>query len=883
MVFTDKLMNRKLSLLTYLQSKHPSVSRRFLEIPVFDDNDYLYFLKNAVVVENSQQLRKGQIDMNSDFNDFIDSIINFLVTSNYQNVLVNGYHDSSSNPIWGSEVFSPSVNFMTNFMKSRICYKLCRYIGRDVFQDLFLNTSLYIGVEGNNYVQLCGVKPKGQVNPNTMLERFKKHKRAQVSKESRLLPPDSESLMKEIYPFVRKSLPKKLRKFKVLCAKVVANDKRCQYYSIYSNVCLEKRPLFISTNFDYATSSKKVITFVLTIVGKLFPLRTWGSFRNKHIVFDNVVSYVRMNLGEGYFDNDFSRSIKLLDIGWLGKTRRITSKQDHLKRSELLEKFLKWFFQNFINTLINNFWYVTESSHGMVKSTLCYPHSKWNHLSRVFLKKYMESYLIQLPSVLKDKCTSQGNFMSGHSKLLPKKSDFRLLCIPMKYIQDSANYGNKDFERYFYSIYLDNAIKPIRELVLHKEKEHALTNSRHPRCYSIIDVVKHITEFKDRLKHNGMKNTRLFILKFDIERCYDNIEHDKIFESIEKLFENDCDDKMYYVRQVYSTSMSNPKFGKNHYIIKQEDSMLEFELIFGEKHLKKKTAPKLFIDKVKTLKFTKSHVIQFVKSQVLDSVMLLPNSKLYKRRRGLYQGFPLLATLSDLVLSSIVNENFGFLQKDSCDSILLRLVDDFLVISTSKEVCQTVYDIAASELFRSYGVYANKNKTVLLDNSESGNDLISFVGLNINKKTLDIVKDSQTSQSSVSLNRYRNPAKAFTHLLNCYKNRLTFFFLDLRVCPFKLVLRNVELIMSPVLESFKGYLKYMGKRHYPFDLREQQHFIMCIIRVTIKKYVDINNRPNDSSYFVHSVRLYIASNLAKNPLLKPLKEWILKASISNYA
>lgn len=875
-------MNKKLDLLTYLHSRHLSISRKFLEISVFEDSEYLCFLRNAVVVENSQPLRKVQIDMNSDFNDFIDNIINCLVTSNHQNVLVNGYHDSSSNSIWGGDIFSPSVNFMTNFLKSSICYKLCRYIGREVFQDLFLNTSLYIGVQGNNYIQLCGVKPKGRVNPNNIPQHLKKGNKTQVSNECRMLPPDTESLVSEIYPFVSKSLPKKLRKFKILCENIIRNDKRCQYYSIYSNICLEKTPL-LRNNFDYATSPKKVIMFVLTIVGKVFPLRAWGSVRNKCVVFDKVVSYMRMNSGERYFDNDLSRSIQLLEIGWLGKTRRITSKQDHYKRSELLEKFLKWFFRNFLNNLINNFWHITESSHGMVKSILYYPHSRWNHLSREFLKKYKESYLIQLPSLSKEKDASQGNFMSGHWKLLPKKSDFRLLCIPIKYFHDGANYGNKDFDRYLYSIYLDNNIKPIRELILHKEKEHSLTYSRHPRCYSIIDVVKHITEFKNRLICDGLKDTRLFILKFDIERCYDNIEHDKIFESIEKLFENDCDDKVYYVRQVYSTSMSNPKFGKNHYTIKQEDSILEFEQIFNEKNSKKRTPPKLFIDKVKTLKFTKSQVIQFVKSQVLDSVMLLPNSKLYKRRRGLYQGFPLLSALSDLVLSSIVNENFDFLLKDSCESILLRLVDDFLVISTSKEVCQRVYDIAASEVFRSYGVYANKNKTVLLDNSEMGNNLISFVGLNINTVTLDIMKDSQVSQSNVSLNRYNCPSKAFTHLLSCYKNRLTYFFLDLRVCPLKLVLRNVEIIMYPILESFKRYLKYMRRRHYPFDLREQQHVIMSIILVTLKKYIDVNNRPDEQLYFVHSVKLYIASNIAKNPLLKHLKEWILKLSISDNA
>jgi len=347
-------------------------------------------------------------------------------------------------------------------------------------------------------------------------------------------------------------------------------------------------------------------------------------------------------------------------------------------------------------------------------------------------------------------------------------------------------------------------------------------------------------------------------------------------ESVNDLFDEDSNDKIYYVRQFVESSVFKQELKKQRYIIKDESNVHEYDILQGQNsNFQFNESPKIIVDKAKTIRFKKSQVLEVIREHVLHSTIVLPNNteKYYRRIKGVFQGLPLLATLCDLVYNSLVDKNFQFLFKKS-DSILLRLVDDFLVISTDKSQCQKVYDIALGEEFQLSGALVNTNKTSWVETSTDLEDFIKFVGLKINPSTLEIMPDADSNSSFISLSKYKSFKAVYLYLQWCYKVRLADHFIKLELVSFNSALKNIEIILNAIIESYYIHFKEILLRLGEFDEQSLQEFLLNLLQMTLQKYQLANPSKFGIEEINNMFKRVIVAKLSKNSVFQKTNTWL---------
>ena len=183
---------------------------------------------------------------------------------------------------------------------------------------------------------------------------------------------------------------------------------------------------------------------------------------------------------------------------------------------------------------------------------------------------------------------------------------------------------------------------------------------------------------------------------------------------------------------------------------------------------------------------------------------LIHESKCYLRRRGVFQGCPLLATLCDVAYSDLVEERLLFLDEQS---LLLRLADDFLVLSTDKQQIYYLYQLLKKDLFMSYGASANIAKTIT--NLHKPIDTILFVGIGVDTKSLYVWKNTD-------------------ELLDLQPFELIYLRVLRQIAQVPVTAFSLERVLVPFNRSFPKLIF-----HHVFDEAHCLHFVLRLLEMAL--------------------------------------------------
>lgn len=171
------------------------------------------------------------------------------------------------------------------------------------------------------------------------------------------------------------------------------------------------------------------------------------------------------------------------------------------------------------------------------------------------------------------------------------------------------------------------------------------------------------------------------------------------------------------------------------------DENLELELAVGRKNtIFVENVVNQFRDKYELLGLLADHV---------ERNMVKMGKKFYRQKEGIPQGSVLSSLLCNYFYADLEAHHLQFLQ--SGNSLLLRLIDDFLLITTDRSHAKKYLQIMHDGL-PTYGVRVNPDKTLV--NFEAvvngkkverlvGNRSFPYCGSFIDTKTLDITKDRE--------------------------------------------------------------------------------------------------------------------------------------------
>lgn len=870
-------MKSEINLLDYFRSVGNFKLERSKEVDP-TEKDFLLFLRKTFTIVDltapTRLLYNANKYASLEFADFVDNLIGDFGTQRFQKCPRR--HDKNVSAY-------ESINFQYSQLKGPMWQKLCARVGREAFTQL-IGGSQYLILKDerfpnavifkNDYAEVSKRVTPEHVVTNTNIYYRSRPRRIDV----RLFHSEDSSCITSVLGVSHcksKNLAKKLRGLRDLLTRAKTIDASLNYSEILRTCCQPQAPLSNSI-FERATPILFVYKYVIVVLFTVFPPSTFGGTKGKAVISSAVRKFLKVRTSEVNVLITMNR-LKTSKIAWIGRSSVSTSRQDFAMRKSILLKFLKWMFSELIPTIVKSYWYVTDHC---LKS-LFFLHEVWNDLARNWLRTYTANYLFETKTIRSE--PTEQIFSHGILRLSPKSNEFRPLCIPIKdnTLSDQI-IPNSKFSCRSYAEYDRNFIRPIREIIRFQQKQRwPLHVEQYPECTSVRDVGRHLCNFKKMLMNYHEQLPRLYGVKFDMKHSFDNLNQAKVIQCIESLFDGISDDEEFFVRQYETQSNPSAKFSSRKSLVKLRKDVTDFDLFNSVSCRSTHDKYLIIADKQWTARFSKASIMEFVKGQILTSTVEIPGSayKKFRRKRGIFQGLPLLATFCDIVYNVLAEELIFGSKVADLKSTLLRLADDFLFISTSEHECNTFYDLARSSIAAKYGTYMNEQKCQIISATPTDATTMSFVGLTLDLGSMQLRRNTalfpelaKRSEDSFERN--------LSYLLWHLRLKISDSFLyNRRTQGIQVIADNVKDVLTPILRSVLRVLPTIegDARQWNSQL---EVFLFQMMQVVILKLSsdEYSFETEDRKFLADGLWHTIHSTMSRRDFLVPLL-WNLKQRI----
>ncbi|UKK01164.2 RNA-directed DNA polymerase [Theileria orientalis] len=492
----------------------------------------------------------------------------------------------------------------------------------------------------------------------------------------------------------------------------------------YDTKCLVSEELQ-GTNFS-TVNVGNVYKYVKNIVEKtMSPELLCG--RSNYMKFLKLChSIITLNRGENPSMAELMKRIKITDCAWTkgsyhsrGQTRTIL---------EYLCRLMFFLLQYFIIPVIGRHLHITEC--GFSKYRVYYiKNEEWMRMVRAAKREFLFNGKIcdQLPVV--------GDFPK--IRFVPKHTGMRpiLNCntqagckafyqtLLMKY---NHNY-KPECQCYICYVYYELTNKKHLNSVLRKIHRALTANSRiRPIMGNGVlgynSFYRHLKswwiKFVSSLR--GLDNPKLYYFIADLSRCYERIPHDKLMDALNALPLSDS--TMCVMHKRYIVKLAS---GVNSFSTLEDVSSLSVPKM---SHLSSRLYGKFIItsnfSSTRGSRVTKFDIVSAVSALISSLKLQLPNShtnKYMKLHRGIPQGCCISPFLSNLYLSCLDKNLLSSTQSSFVENgvaitlpnLLVRWIDDFLFVSTSKEDVNNM-----SEILRSNNIGAVMNLNKVFTNAD---------------------------------------------------------------------------------------------------------------------------------------------------------------------
>lgn len=777
--------------------------------------------------------------------EFINMIVELMITKKISNVLKLGYTDGST--VGSSDKYTfKGFNSALELLKSRPLEIIKNVIGTNAFLKLIFYFNGF-WIENNTMIWGYHENKMYEKKPQqlSISLKYMMHKQTTGLKKTNPVILDPWLLLCYIFCYKPSSSnkcdpPKRYRKIFKLIKALISNHKSQmkEYPYIADQICKINTKNF-QDHMSLCADKGDVIKFIMTIIYKVIPLECFGTLRNRSLIMRSIPRLINNTIVSRIPITSALKGVKINDIAWVKPRNNVKlTKAEFYRAKEMFSSFIIWLFQTFICKLVSAFFHVTHAS--QKDRFLFFRHHIWNRITKKFLSKYVTEHLINL----KDNSNSFASFTAnkdliGNLFLQPKKSSFRLIVKPFK--------GNKN-EIVDYFIYQKRKIRPIMQIL----QTIRLKNS----CSSISDIITKIYQFKKRimLQNNGILPA-IYSFKFDAQSAYDSVPHDIIKSVVSERLDTFTQNDTIHVQSLNLIDKTSRIRTRKSVIVDHISklSMIKPMNDFQNRRLFKRSKPK--IDNHETFTFKKSEIINFVIKNSKNTCFHT-KSRSYYRKVGVYQGFPMSALLFNIVYDSLVDDLYmNFPNKK--DTVIVRLIDDFLILSTNKINIDIIKKVTARCLEK-YNLKINRLKT------EFSTTVLTFAGLFLNIKHLICFKQ---------LKNYNNSPMQMSNFRKVYKSLITY--LEMRMkntdlfdfSPYKSGIvgcrKNIMSLVKSIIIKFCNSFKLI-KLKDKFSMPEFHQFISKLY-FNITKKVQMNEiKVNFNMIWVYTIKLLRSKRIVHN-------------------
>lgn len=744
-------------------------------------NGLYELLTSCFVIANSRKIELPQVYADCDHKHVVDQCIVHLIERNlFNNVLTFGYSIGRVDCVTKS-LHCIYTNSNVSRIKNPQWNRLHKLIGTYNFVNLLINYTI-LQFTGSFFMQVVGNRAnEPNTPPSWFYQRSQKQdnlhsetaitlrtsfqRKSSIFKGPGMIPAkdSADELIGKIFlPFLDKIQGMRNSQIKPLIKRLTLNHTRIKYFGILDNVCPRSKNKCGYYHLDTKTPVTQVNRFIIILIEKLIPIRMFGSKRNKANLFNFISVLLRLPVGGSIPLSEILNNLRIEDFDWL-ETNHLVGVQ----RRDLVAHFIFWFFQRFVLKIISTFFYCTEVSSSV--EVLFFRHDVWEAISTPFLGAYFRKYLVHNKVCRNHKSYLLSKFNHSKLRLVPKKAsgEFRVLAAPRKGADEEESIAHLS---HFKSV--TYPVQCILDFIRKKRK------TRFNKILSSNEIIGNIKIFRQTLLKKYGFIPELFFMKFDIESCYDSIRREKAMEIIKGLLENEPG---FFVR---SQAYLNPSTG----------SLKIQNVVNGSRQPRD---DEIYIDNVRTVYLTRQDVLEVLELEFFKTAISF-GGKCYLRKDGLFQGSRLSALVVDLVYDDLVESQTIFRARPKYDNLVIRLADDFLVISSDK--CQILELERISQVgFPEYGAKIKADK-IGIAGSGPLSSVFQFCALEISVTNLNIWKTSNLF--NVPDFRFHSPAKIYQKLRYLYEMRLSYGTVDGHMNEPQTILYQLHHIGNNIAKTF---------------------------------------------------------------------------------
>lgn len=496
------------------------------------------------------------------------------------------------------------------------------------------------------------------------------------------------------------------------------------------------------------------------------------------------------------------------------------SLEDSQNRQELLLELMLWIFDNFLPTLIRSHFYATESAGSKRDNGLTYfRHDVWAKISGFAFDEFSDrSSLAILPH---EEASNTEKYPLGASpiRIMPKTdvqvdrftgiatrsvNGYRpIVCMGRK-----RRVQTEDGSIIIPSI--NSKMIDAFDAVSFEHRKKVENTLKHTvaTISSVPELCRRILNFKQSIESEHTSLPELFFVKVDIKRCFDTIPQDLALRLSQRMLETGDHDEYkdyffhtFLIRKMSPQSQSTKKGEAPHFRLYRrnveypgsETSSMDVARKWSKRYdhrLHQPTAdiPGTFASKSATVVTDLVHgkilngskLAQDLDNHLTRNLVYLEGVRghhIYKQQVGVPQGSKLSTLLCNVVYEELekylLKQVFGD-DPEPIPFMLVRFTDDFLFVTTSQDRATSFLDTMIRGIPK-YGAAVSPEKTIinfpspalsqemLLCRVLESDEVMPFIGVGINTKTLEMLRDSHAVDTTPGDELEQTPTPSLTY------------------------------------------------------------------------------------------------------------------------
>lgn len=564
-------------------------------------------------------------------------------------------------------------------------------------------------------------------------------------------------------------LPKRLRTHALELVRRLRNHQaRCSYSALLQYYCPPARLTNLQkpSIFEQASSVAQVSAFCRTVVTKVIPAALWGQ-QNTQIVMRHIDRFLRLRRYESLSVHDILQGIQVESVEWLAAEKlghqSKMSQTDFKKRQELMAELLYYLFDSFLFPLIRGHFHVTES--GAHRNQLFYfRHDVWKAMSEPALASLKESMLEPCDMPETRRKLSTRALGVSRIRFLPKEQGMRPIINLRRRVQ-KLQHGRLVLGRSINSI-----LTPTFSILNYEKSanEAGLASA----LFSVEDMYPRLQAFRRSLHDQGYADKALYFAKVDVKACFDTIPQKRLLQLARQIINTDEYSIAKYARAKLTGDQSTkvPGFGAKpswKFLTKARPGDKTFDLSDEQRQdAADGRSRTVYVNTGHQRREQRRAIIDLLDEHVEANLIKLGN-RFYRQKEGIPQGSIVSSLLCSYFYSEMEAQVLGFL--DHSRTMLLRLIDDFLVISTDRGVAERFMHTMHRGI-QEFGVEVKSEKSLANFDVEVDGRLVGrlpertdfpYCGNAINTVTLDLSKDKERRKLSS-----KSYPTLITHLMN---------------------------------------------------------------------------------------------------------------------